>query len=108
MSRQEINIGLQGNDGTGESIREAFRKVNENFSEVYGVLGITDGIITLTKLGDWTEGEIYKSNGVIASDADGQLLKSKRIEGSGGITVTAETDRFVISSAAAKFYLGCV
>ena len=104
MSRQEINIGLQGNDGTGESIREAFRKVNENFSEVYGVLGITDGIITLTKLGDWTQGEIYKSNGVIASDADGQLLSSKRIEGEGGINVSVEAERFVISSDTAHLY----
>ena len=32
MSKQIINVGVQGNDGTGDSIRESFRKVNENFS----------------------------------------------------------------------------
>ena len=29
MARQDVDIGVQGNDGTGDSIREAFRKVNE-------------------------------------------------------------------------------
>ena len=31
MAKQIIDIGVQGNDGTGDSIRESFRKVNENF-----------------------------------------------------------------------------
>ena len=35
MSKQIINVGVQGNDGTGDSIRESFRKVNENFNEIY-------------------------------------------------------------------------
>ena len=39
MSKQQIEIGSQGNDGTGDSIREAFRKVNENFNELYAVFG---------------------------------------------------------------------
>ena len=33
MARQEVNIGVEGNDGTGDSIRESFRKTNENFSK---------------------------------------------------------------------------
>ena len=28
MARQEVDIGIEGNDGTGDSIRESFRKVN--------------------------------------------------------------------------------
>jgi len=39
MAKQTIDIGVQGNDGTGDSIRESFRKVNENFTQVYGILG---------------------------------------------------------------------
>ena len=35
MARQDIDIGVEGNDGTGDSIRESFRKVNENFTEIY-------------------------------------------------------------------------
>lgn len=35
MANQVINIGNSGNDGTGDGIRQAFEKVNFNFSEVY-------------------------------------------------------------------------
>ena len=40
MAKQNIDIGVEGNDGTGDSIRESFRKVNENFVELYAVFGI--------------------------------------------------------------------
>ena len=35
MAQQTINIGSVANDGTGDPIREAFAKVNENFTELY-------------------------------------------------------------------------
>jgi hypothetical protein len=35
MAKQEINLGTGPNTGTGEPIRGAFQKVNENFTEVY-------------------------------------------------------------------------
>lgn len=38
MAKQFVNIGIEGNDGTGDSIRDAFNKVNENFTELYAVL----------------------------------------------------------------------
>jgi hypothetical protein len=49
MAKQEINIGVEGNDGTGDSIRESFRKVNENFTELYAVFG-QGGTISFTTL----------------------------------------------------------
>lgn len=39
MARQIVDIGIEGNDGTGDSIRESFRKVNENFREIYAIFG---------------------------------------------------------------------
>ena len=39
MAKQFVNIGIEGNDGTGDSIRDAFNKVNENFTELYAVFG---------------------------------------------------------------------
>ncbi len=42
MAKKEINIGVEGNDGTGDSIRESFRKTNENFNELYAVIGEVD------------------------------------------------------------------
>ena len=35
MAKKSINIGGQANDGTGDSIRDAFEKVNQNFDEIY-------------------------------------------------------------------------
>jgi hypothetical protein len=35
MSKQTINIGSVPNDGTGDRLRTAFQKINENFDEVY-------------------------------------------------------------------------
>lgn len=104
MSKQDINIGLQGNDGTGDAIREAFRKVNENFSEIYGVLGLTNGVIGITSLSDWTPDETFKPNGLVVADGDGYQLLTKTIEGEGGVDVTVEAERIVVSSQAAKMY----
>ena len=35
MARQTINIGTNANDGTGDPLRTAFDKINDNFSELY-------------------------------------------------------------------------
>ena len=35
MTKQIINIGATANDRTGDSLRTAFNKVNENFAELY-------------------------------------------------------------------------
>ena len=51
MAREIVDIGVEGNDGTGDAIREAFRKTNENFQELYAVFGI-GGQINFTNLGD--------------------------------------------------------
>ena len=36
MAQQTINIGTTANDGTGDPLRTAFDKINDNFSELYG------------------------------------------------------------------------
>ena len=36
MAQQNINIGTNANDGTGDPLRTAFNKINANFSELYG------------------------------------------------------------------------
>lgn len=39
MGRQNIGIGTTANDGTGDVLRDAMDKTNDNFIEVYNVLG---------------------------------------------------------------------
>ena len=36
MAKQTINIGSSANDGTGDPLRTAFDKINDNFNELYG------------------------------------------------------------------------
>ena len=36
MAQQNINIGSAANDGTGDPLRTAFDKINDNFTEIYG------------------------------------------------------------------------
>jgi hypothetical protein len=70
MARQGINIGSSANDGTGDPLRTAFDKINDNFVELYGTdndintldanlnvntfaitTGVTNGDITVTPNG---------------------------------------------------------
>ena len=46
MTKQTINRGTSANDGTGDNLRAGAAKVNENFDEIYGVLG--DGVTLLS------------------------------------------------------------
>jgi hypothetical protein len=70
MAKQNVNIGVEGNDGTGDSIRESFRKVNENFTELYAVFGI-GGQISLTDLTDTPDSYEGQENKVPAVKGDG-------------------------------------
>jgi len=47
MARKIIDIGVVGNDGTGDSIRDSFRKVNDNFRELYSSLGLGERLTFL-------------------------------------------------------------
>lgn len=39
MAKQVINIGTIANDGTGDTLRDAMDKTNDNFNELYGATG---------------------------------------------------------------------
>lgn len=42
MSQQVINVGASANDGTGDNLRAAFTKCNNNFTELYGGTVLAD------------------------------------------------------------------
>jgi len=44
MARQTINTGVTANDGTGDSLRNAGNKINQNFQEIYQFLGESDQV----------------------------------------------------------------
>ena len=47
MAQQQINIGTTANDGTGDPLRTAFDKTNDNFNEIYA-----DDFVTGSRLAD--------------------------------------------------------
>jgi len=79
MAKQTINIGQSANDRTGDSLRSAFNKINDNFSEVYvqnvpaspaGTQGDERGMIAID------ENYLY----VCVADFDESTVIWKRIE----------------------------
>lgn len=65
MAKSVINTGSVANDGTGDTLRAAGVKINDNFSEIYNALG--DGsAITLTS----TVAELNILDGVTATTTE--------------------------------------
>jgi hypothetical protein len=66
MAKQTINIGTTANDGTGDPLRTAFDKANDNFDELYnGAGGVADDSVTYAKLG--TE---FTTSAALATNVD--------------------------------------
>src|SRR6056300_847775 len=85
MARQDVDIGTSGNDGTGDSIRESFRKVNENFQELYAVFGI-GGQITFTSLSDTPESYTGQGGKIVAVKNDELGVEYLELASNGAIT----------------------
>ena len=45
MAKQAIGIGSSANDGTGDPLRTAFDKINDNFTELYGATAEANDLI---------------------------------------------------------------
>ena len=84
MAKQDIYLGVEGNDGTGDSIREAFRKANENFTELYAVFG-QGGTISFTALNDTPSA--ITPNGVLIGNTTGTEMIQKTLTGGTGINI---------------------
>lgn len=63
MAKQTVNIGAAPNDGTGDPIREAFKKLNDNFDEVYSSY-VVSGSITV---GNSTVNTVISNTGGLRS-----------------------------------------
>ena len=111
MARQAINIGSSANDGTGDPLRTAFDKINDNFVELYGgdndintldanlnvnnfaiTTGVTNGDITVTPNGT---GSInlgsMKFNGTTLSSDDSTIININEglvVDGTTNVTGT--------------------
>jgi hypothetical protein len=84
MSRQIVDIGVQGNDGTGDSIRESFRKVNENFQELYSVF-LEEGAFTFQDLSNVPD--VLNPNSIITTDNSGKNILARELVGGKGMSI---------------------
>lgn len=101
MAQRLINIGVVGNDGTGDSIREAFRQTNQNFTELYALFGI-GGEFNFTDLDDGPS-ELGQ-NKIPVSNSEGSRLLMKSLIGGTAIDITQTDTSITISSEASKVY----
>ena len=93
MAKQGIDIGIEGNDGTGDSIRESFRKVNENFQELYAVFGI-GGQISFTDLNDTPNTYEGNENKVPLVKSDGSGINLLQFASDNSLNGTPDTIGF--------------
>lgn len=77
MAIQSINIGNIANDGTGDDLREAFIKVNNNFTELN--TSVTSVNLQAENLGEGT--------GLFAQKSD-NTLQFKTLQAGAGVTIT--------------------
>ena len=108
MARQVINIGSSANDGTGDPLRTAFDKINDNFVELYGsdndintldanlnvnnfaiTTGVPNGAITITPngTGSINLGALKFVGTTISSDDSTQITIAENIQTTGTINV---------------------
>lgn len=71
MAKQTIGIGAAPNDGTGDTVRDAFDKVNDNFNEQYSALHtFTSNNVTVANnifIGNSTVNSTVNSTSIIFS-----------------------------------------
>ena len=90
MAKQTINIGTVANDGTGDPLRSAFDKANDNFTELYGAgaLSIASDILTYTKA-DGTTSTVDLSPYL---DEDARAIASGTLNSGTGIVTFTRDD----------------
>lgn len=105
MAKQSVNIGTRANDGTGDPLRTAFDKLNDNVNEIYALLGdgsdlnisgdvtISAGVITIGS------DKVNEANlDVTNSPTDGYVLTYD--SGTGGFTWEEKFDGDITSIVA--------
>lgn len=78
MAQQTVNVGITPNDGTGDSIRSSFIKVNQNFTELYGNISAPSGSNGAIQYQN--SGALAGATGVTTDGTDLSVTGSTRIQ----------------------------
>ena len=96
-NKQIINVGNQSNDGTGDTIRDAFAKVNSNFDDLYNVAGLGDGL-RFIKLREAPS--VLEANTVLGINTSATKIVQRTVVASTGISVTINDGNIIIANTA--------
>jgi len=99
MARKVIDTGVVGNDGTGDSIRDSFSKVNDNFRELYSSLGLGERL-TFLGLDDTPTNFVGQESAVVAVNNTTDALQFKQITGGTGVVIdtSSNTNQIIVST----------
>jgi hypothetical protein len=90
MAQQTINIGATANDGTGDQLRSAFDKVNDNFVEVYTELG--GSTLSNIKLsGNTISTDDTNGNLTLDPNGSGTIVLANAVTASSTVAITGAT-----------------
>ncbi len=92
MAQQQIGVGTVANDNTGDPIRDAFIKVNDNFDEAYATGVIDSNLVTP---GNEDTPTAVNLNGITVSGDDIDI--TVKANGTGIIILDSGTTRVVTS-----------
>lgn len=109
MVKKIINIGVEGNDATGDPIRDAFEKTNENFNELYSFFGKGDGI-SFTDLTDYDtsrDGKLVSESIFIVNNSGnpnipGNKILAKNLVGDGILIDNSDPKVITLKNLGAK------
>jgi hypothetical protein len=90
MAQQNINIGSNANDGTGDDLRTAMGKINTNFTELYAPTSLVVDNDTITIARRWNDDSTRTSSvgksgdtvGMIAWEDDHVYICTRNYDGS--------------------------
>lgn len=122
MAKQTINIGSAANDGTGDPLRTAFDKINDNFDELYASTSLdldaigsnmipdTDATYALGSASkQWTDlyvrDFVYIGNARLQADANGNLVvngASIKVDGDVSGSIFADDSTLLVDAIAGK------
>ena len=87
MAYQAVNIGTSANDGTGDQLRAAFDKINDNFSEIYTELGGTS-LSNISISGNTISIDDTNGNLTIDPNGTGTIILTGAVTGSSTLALT--------------------
>ena len=104
MAKQTIGIGTTANDGTGDPLRDAFDKVNDNFDEVYSAFTFASNNATVANnvlIGNSTVNSVANSTTVSISNSTSEVTATSGsiLVGNSTVNSVANSSNIVVSNS---------